>query len=147
MDRTYNLNELAMMTGFTTRTLRNYLTQGLLHGEKRNGTWQFSAENVERFFAEPYVKEGLRIKRTAAVFDFLADRSKKTERVCVILDLPLDVKRGNKVSAFFCDMMKSASDTEFSYEWDGGHGRVILKGAEKQVAEIMKAYSEHVFSE
>ena len=33
----YNLNDLAMMTGFTTRTLRNYLNQGLLEGEKENG--------------------------------------------------------------------------------------------------------------
>jgi hypothetical protein len=30
MEQTYNLNELAIMTGFTTRTLRNYLNQGLL---------------------------------------------------------------------------------------------------------------------
>ena len=35
MEETYSLNDLAMMTGFTTRTLRNYLTQGLLNGEKK----------------------------------------------------------------------------------------------------------------
>ena len=33
MDKTYNLNELAMMTGFTTRALRTYLNKGLLVGE------------------------------------------------------------------------------------------------------------------
>ena len=49
-DRTYSLNELAMMTGFTTRTLRTYLDKGLLRGEKPGGVWQFTAEEVDRFF-------------------------------------------------------------------------------------------------
>ena len=30
----YNLNQVAMITGLTTRTLRNHLKQGLLKGEK-----------------------------------------------------------------------------------------------------------------
>ena len=80
MDRTYNLNELAMMTGFTTRTLRNYINQGLLKGNKPEGVWQFSAEDLDEFFNEPFVKEGLRIKRSSAVFDFMAERKKKDSR-------------------------------------------------------------------
>ena len=70
----YNLNDLAMMTGFTTRTLRNYLNQGLLEGEKENGVWQFTPEQLDRFFSEPFVKEGLRIKRSSAVFDYGWDK-------------------------------------------------------------------------
>ena len=47
---TYNLNDLAMMTGFTTRTLRNYLNQGLLEGEKEPGPALFwiSPRTAER---------------------------------------------------------------------------------------------------
>ena len=71
----YNLNDLSLMTGLSTRTLRNYLNQGLLMGEKENGVWQFSAEELDRFFAEPFVKESLRIKRSGQVFDFMAERS------------------------------------------------------------------------
>ena len=33
MEGTYNINDLALMTGFTTRTLRTYLKEGLLKGE------------------------------------------------------------------------------------------------------------------
>ena len=76
MDRNYTLDDIALMTGFSTRTLRNYLTQGLLKGEKIDGKWQFTAGELDRFFAEPFVREGLRIKRNGIVFDFLADRSK-----------------------------------------------------------------------
>lgn len=142
MDKTYNLNELAMMTGFTTRTLRNYLSQGLLRGEKNDGVWQFTAEEVDRFFREPFVKEGLRIKQNALVFDFLADTAKQTHRACVILDLPVSDLEGAAVSAFFCEKMLHASDAAFTYHRDRGVSRVILTGREDQLAEILRAYHQ-----
>ena len=140
MDEKYTLNDLALMTGFTTRTLRNYLTQGLLKGEKANGVWQFSAEDIDRFFSEPFVKEGLRIKRSGVVFDFMAERRKKEERFCMILDIPASVKKGNEISEFFCDRMKEVSDARFNFGWDGGICRVILSGSADAVSNIMKAY-------
>lgn len=145
MERKYNLNDLALMTGFTTRTLRNYLNQGLLKGEKENGVWQFTAEEIDYFFKEPFVKEGLRIKRSSLVFDFMADRSKKGERSCMIMDLPASVKKGKEISAFFCDKMNDASDVSFNYGWDNGICRVILAGAADSVADIMEAYYEANF--
>ena len=80
MDRRYNLKDLALMTGFTDRTLRNYLLQGLLKGQKVDGVWQFTLQEVDEFFQEPFVKEGLRTKRNGIVYDYLADRKKKTPR-------------------------------------------------------------------
>ena len=140
MDGKYNLNDLALMTGFTTRTLRNYLNQRLLNGEKTNGMWQFTAEEIDRFFRDPFVKEGLRIKRSSIVFDFMADRSKKQERSCIILDIPASVKKGNEISAFFCDRINDVSDVVFNYGWDNGICRVILSGAADSVSYIMKSY-------
>ena len=140
MDRNYNLNEIALMTGFSTRTLRNYLNQGLLKGEKVDGAWQFTAEEIDRFFAEPFVKEGLRIKRNGIVFDFLADRSKKAKRACMILDIPVSLKESKTLSDFFCKQMETVSDAVFTFDWSDGNARIILSGAEKSVAKIMEAY-------
>ena len=142
MDRKYNLNELAMMTGLTTRTLRNYLAQGLLHGRKTDGVWEFSLEEIDKFFSEPFVKESLRIKRTSVVYDFLADRKKKEAASCVILDIPCTVKKGNEISSFFCEKVNDASGISFNYEWSGGHARVILSGSDATVKEILTAYGE-----
>ena len=142
MEKTYNLNELALMTGFTTRTLRNYLSQGLLTGEKVNGAWQFTAEDLDSFFREPFVKEGLRIKRSSAVYDFMAGRDKKAARSCVVLDVPADLARGGRISAFFCDRMREAADVSFTYGWENGLARVILTGSAESVAAIMRAYDE-----
>ena len=140
MEKAYNLNELAIMTGFTTRTLRSYLSQGLLRGEKIDGIWQFTPEELDRFFKEPFVKEGLRIKRNAAVFDFLADTAKKSNRICVVLDLPVSDEEGAELSAFFCAAMTRAKDASFSYSRDRGMSRVILSGAEDQVTELLRNY-------
>ena len=140
MDRNYTLDDIAMMTGFSTRTLRNYLNQGILKGEKTDGKWQFTAEEIDRFFAEPFVKEGLRIKRNSIVFDFLADRSKQAKSACVILDIPVSMKESKTLSEFFCKQMETALDTVFTFDWNNGSARVILSGAEESVANIMEAY-------
>ena len=140
MEKKYDLNDVAMMTGFTTRTLRNYLTQGLLKGEKVNGAWQFTAGDLDAFFSEPFVKEGLRIKRSGAVFDFLAERKKPAARTCVILDIPASLKKSNEISSFFCARMNEAEDVSFTFDTDKGVCRVILTGEAAQVAMIMQAY-------
>ncbi len=140
MDRNYTLDDIALMTGFSTRTLRNYLTQGILKGEKTDGKWQFTAEELDRFFAEPFVKEGLRIKRNSIVFDFLADRSKQAKRACVILDIPVSLKESKMLSDFFCKQMETVSDAVFTFDWNNGNVRIILSGAEESVATIMEAY-------
>ena len=142
MKEIYNLSELSIMSGFTTRTLRNYLNRGILKGKKVDGAWQFSAKEVGEFFEEPFVKEGFSIKMNSLVFDFLAERKKTESRTCVILDVPSSVLKGNEISAFFCDRMNGSSDVEFKFSWSRGCGRVILSGADDQVAKIMKAYYE-----
>ena len=147
MDNKYTLNDLALMTGVTTRTLRNYLNQGLLKGDKVNGMWQFTAEEIDRFFSEPFVREGLRIKRSSEVFDFLACKNKKEERSCVILDIPASRKKGSEISDFFCDKMNDAANVRFNYGWENGFCRVILAGTANAVKNIMKAYYLTEFSD
>ncbi len=38
----YTINELALISGFTTRSLRNFISMGHLNGEKIDGIWQFT---------------------------------------------------------------------------------------------------------
>lgn len=142
MEKKYNLNDLALMTGFTTRTLRNYLLGGILKGEKIDGVWRFSEEDLDAFFKESFVKEGIRIKRSGVVFDFLAAKGAKTARTCAILDVPADLKEGRAISTFFCDKMNDASDVVFTFDWDKGVCRVILAGDAEQVAGLVRAFNE-----
>ena len=58
----YNMNQVAMITGLTTRTLRNHLKQGLLKGEKIEGNWSFSEEELDEYFTEPSVRQAILAK-------------------------------------------------------------------------------------
>ena len=90
---------------------------------------------------QDFVKQALKSKRNAQVFDFLADTSKKSNRICTILDFTVDHEEAMDISKFFQDAMNNgASDVQFRFSYDRGLARVILSGAEDQVVDIMKKY-------
>ncbi len=139
----YNLNDIAMITGLTTRTLRNYLKLDLLKGEKIDGNWSFTEEELDAFMSAPAVKQAIAAKRNAVVYDFLADPFKKGNRICTILDLPVSEAEAMETAAFFCDLInKNGSDITFKYNQERGFARFILSGSEDQVVDFMKAYYE-----
>lgn len=66
MEKTYTMQDVAAMTGLTTRTLRSYQQQGFLRGEKENGVWRFTDEALEGFFQNPAVLPAIRAGSTAS---------------------------------------------------------------------------------
>ena len=77
--------ELATMTRLSTKTIRNYQKMGLLHGEKFDGAWMFSGEEIGRFFQEQFVKDALEIKRNGQVLDYL-NGARENNRGCLMMD-------------------------------------------------------------
>ena len=139
----YNLNQVAMITGLTTRTLRNHLKQGLLKGEKIDGNWSFTEEELDEYIADASVKQVILARQHAVVYDFLADPFKKTNRICTIMDFPLSDAEALGIAKFFCrKMSESGSDVEFRYLNEKHYARFILAGSEEQVSDFMKAYYE-----
>lgn len=139
---TYTINELAMMTGLTARTLRNYIKLDILKGEKVDGVWRFTPEDISAFVSHPTVKPSIQAKNKAIVLDFLANDCKKENEICTILDLYIDEAESDEVSEFFCNQINSykGGKIRFSYERSGKHTRVILSGNEDVVMEILNAY-------
>lgn len=143
MEKYYTLNELAMMTGVTTRTLRNYLKLNILSGEKVDGVWRFSEEEVSSFLSDPNVKPGIQAKKNALVYDFLLDNRKKTNSICTILDFCVSGEEAEEIGTYFCNAVSGANECgnlEFSFEKSDEHVRVILKGSDEVVREIVNGY-------
>ena len=139
----YNLNQIAMMTGLTTRTLRTYLNMGLLSGKKENNTWTFTEENIENFFNDPNVKQALKAKRNAVVYDFLSDTNKKDNRVCIIMDFKESLVKQEKIMMKFIDIInKIGKDIEFKANNEKKMLRIILCGNEENVKNIIDEYYE-----
>ena len=146
MKKYYSLNELAMITSLTTRTLRNHLRLGTLSGEKVDGTWRFTPENVDAFMAQPAVRKSIQANHSAVVFDFLSDTAKRQSRACVTLDYAVDLAQAARISKFYCDQANAAHDVELRINRHRGVTRVILSGGEDTVAGILKSYREKASS-
>ena len=136
----YDLNQMAMITGLTTRTLRNYMKLGFLNGEKEDGVWRFSAEDLDSFLSNSAVKQAMKAKNNAVVYDFMADAYKKANRICIILDMPVDTLEAQETANFFCGRVNRGHDLDFRFSYERGLARYILSGAEDQVSDIMREY-------
>ena len=147
MEKYYTINEVAMMTGLTTRTLRNYLKMGVLKGEKVDGVWNFTTEEFTDFLQNPCVKSSLQAKKKAIVFDFLVQNKKQTSEICTIIDICVESHEAEVISSFFCEEInkRNEENINFSFERNGSHARVILKGYENTIMEILNAYHNYVY--
>ena len=135
----YTISHLALASGLSDRTLRTYISTGILQGEKINGLWHFTPEQTEEFFNHPAVRPSILAKKNALIYDFLGTR-KKAEESCIILDYP----DGNQKSTmeFFCHEITNGNFTNinFSFDHHKKQSRIILKGYTQDVLELVNKY-------
>ncbi len=136
----YTINHVTLMTGLTDRTIRSYISSGLLQGEKINGLWHFTPEQVDAFVRHPAVWPSIQAKKNSIVYDFLLDRKKTNEEICIILDLP---ETDSKATAeHFCYAISNgdAEQIHFSFDSIQGVPRIILRGDPAQVLPLVNGY-------
>ena len=136
----YVINHVVMFTGLTDRTIRNYISSGILQGEKINGLWHFTPEQVEEFVRHPAVRPSILAKNNGIVYDFLLDDKKKSSEICLILDTPNVEKK--KVAEYFCDSICNGEFSKIQFSFDGvtENARVILKGDADDVLKLVNEF-------
>lgn len=139
-DKTYSIANLSLMTGLTDRTLRNYLANGILQGEKADGAWRFTDMQIEQFICHPSVRPSILAKNNSLVYDFLIEDHTKNSEMCVILDVP--EQENEEISAYFCDSISNGGyhNLRFTFDGVGGSSRVILRGATDDVLELVSGF-------
>lgn len=143
----YVINDVVMFTGLTDRTIRNYVAMGVLQGEKVDGQWRFSPEQVENFVCNPAVRPSILAKNNSLVFDFLAESKKQKQEMCLILDVPSEEKM--TVATFFCAHITNNGYHNIQFSFDGvtKMARVILKGDAGEVLRLINSYYEEYCTE
>lgn len=136
----YVINHVVMFTGLTDRTIRNYISSGILQGEKINGLWHFTPEQVEEFVRHPAVRPSILAKNNGLVYDFLLDDKKKNPEICLILDAPNVEKK--EVAEYFCDSICNGEFSKIQFSFDGvmENARVILKGDADEVLKLVNQF-------
>lgn len=133
----YSINELSTISGFTTRSLRNFIQMEFLKGEKFNGEWRFSLEQIEDFFSHPNIKEGIKSKNNSVVYNHLLNKPQK-DTICSIVDLNLTPNEIKTLSEKICQMINdSNANVEFKFSADNGNVRIIIAGDKNFVKQIL----------
>ncbi len=136
----YTIHHITLFTGLTDRTIRNYISSGLLKGEKINGLWHFTPEQVDAFMRHPAVWPSIQAKKNSIVYDFLLDTKKSGADICLILDIP---EADSKTTAeYFCDRIndEGVKNVRFSFDSIQGIPRIILQGDPAQVLPLVNGY-------
>ena len=137
MEKTYTMQDVATMTGLTTRTLRTYQQQGFLRGEKENGVWRFTDEALEGFFRNPAVLPAIRARQHSVVYDFVLQNRKPRDELCAVWDLRTEDSEA--VSAFLCREMERRQGLRFTFLRRGENARVILCGEPGAALDLLNA--------
>ena len=136
----YLISHITLITGLSDRTIRNYIASGILKGEKINGIWHFTPEEVDAFIKNPAVRPSIVAKNNSVVYDFMLNDSKKEDETCVILDLPkCDIK---ETAEFFCYGISNGDYKDINFSFDGNYKtpRIILRGKPSDVFGLIGDY-------
>jgi hypothetical protein len=140
--RKYSLEELSVMTSYTTRTLRTYIKNGLLHGNKVNGRWTFTESDLSNFFSNDFIMQGIKIKSHALINDFLTIPKSDGMNACIIYDLPGSEEEVGRicyrVTSYITENNINGMKFSFFYDSKFRTGRFIFQGDLEKVETIIR---------
>ena len=143
MNELYTIEDIAKMTKLTSRTIRNYLKDGLLKGRKVGGQWRFTGEDIGNFLDQGRVIDEVKNERRQEVLDFLDGVSVEhihEIQICSIIDIYRHIQTVEATKKALMSLPDKFANTRFSYVYDvaKGRARFTLFGSPEYICEAMK---------
>jgi len=151
MEKLYTVEDIANMTSTTSRTIRNYLKDGLLKGKKIGGQWRFTEEDIKNFMDSGTVTKDLTDRIKQDVIDFIDGVNTEYTgeiQTCTIVDLYqekeiVESKRDKLVEFINSpDKPDELKQKYMRYLWEyvesESKGRIILFAAPNYLIEALK---------
>jgi excisionase family DNA binding protein len=125
LKKLYTVEDIAKMTSLTSRTIRNYLKDGSLKGQKIGGQWRFTMDNIKQLFSNSAFLTDISGHRKQQVLDFIDGVNTDVEgviQVCTIVDYYCEnAKAGLKVYEKLVKVINSRENNtppaKFDYEF------------------------------
>ena len=136
MAEPYPIQDIAGMTGLNERTIRSYLADGLLKGEKTDGAWRFTAEQFGDFLRQDMVRASVQAKANAVVYDFLITDRRKESAACLILDQPSAEDQEPGLREALSEQVNRL-ELRWAYRYQDGMARSILSGPPAALGELL----------
>lgn len=153
MEKLYTVEDIANMTGLTTRTIRNYLKDGSLEGRKIGGQWRFTMKDIEKFFNKGSVAKDMIEHGKEQVIDFIdgvnTDMSGEMQ-ICTIADYYCASKEiakemSDKLMTVINnndDVIKGGAKYSYDYIEKEFKARFILFGNPSFIIETLKMFEK-----
>ncbi len=140
-EKLYTVADVARVTGMTSRTIRNYLKDGTLTGQKIGVQWRFTEDEVQKLFSRQQPGSS---SPTQLVRSFLGRGECDATAVCVLVDLP-GLTQSEGLEVFTRLREKAASgDLMISYEYHeaGSLFRIAVSGEFTAVTQLMEHFTQ-----
>ena len=92
LEKLFTIADIAEMTSLSDRSIRNYLRNGLLTGQKVGGQWRFTSQDIMNFFHRSDVRASVTKQWKLDILDFLDGVNPASEgerQACTVVDLYL----------------------------------------------------------
>ena len=143
----YDIIQVSLMTGLTTRTLRNYMQMGILNGHKETGKWIFTEEELTAMFESSFVKQELEIKERAQVREFMERMQVDEPSGCLVYDLPGEKQKVQD----YCNQLMECFNQHYAVEGNRLNctyderkkaGRFVLSGDASMIQKMLAILQE-----
>lgn len=120
MEKLYTVEEIAKMTSMTTRTIRNYIKDGLLKGRKIGGQWRFTEEDIKNLMDNGTYREDYFSNLKQDVLDFIDGVNTFADNIgeiqtCSIVDLYEEKEIVKNKQDKLMEFINSQQDTVGNY--------------------------------
>lgn len=126
----YTIDDLALMTKLSTRTIRNYINLGILTGTKEDNKWYFSDEDCLIFFENDMVKHSIEAKALGVVLDGFNIDNNRTTAIIYTDKSKLDFKLLN-------EKLKEYDGFDFKMDCKNERTRIIISGSLEVVTDLL----------
>ena len=148
MDKLYTVDDIAQMTMMTSRTIRNYIKDGILKGRKIGGQWRFTEEDIKNLMNNGTYKVDYSSTLKQDILDFIDgtnDFVKGDLQACTIVDLYQDTDIVDEKQKKLLEFINSHSDMpnnwmSFSSEYIESESktRIVIFGQPMYLIEVLK---------
>lgn len=136
-EKLYTVADVAQVTGLTSRTIRNYLKDGTLTGQKIGVQWRFTEDEIKKLFSRqsPGQRSPSQIVRS-----FLGEQDRTRAAACVLFDFPgISELEGmelyQRMQELCCEGVSSMS---YEYHDESRLLRVALSGDTEAVMDLLE---------
>lgn len=135
-EKLYTVADVAEVTGLTSRTIRNYLKDGTLRGQKIGVQWRFTEEEIRKLFSRQAPGQD---SPTQIVRGFLGQHEREGASFLALLDLPCIAEKDGMELFAKLKELRTEGVTSMSYEYhdEGQLLRIALSGDVGAVMDLL----------